>query len=289
MKLSFLMLAFNDERCIDMSLSSALEHGDEVIIVDGGSSDKTVGVIKWFIKNHKKGSCIKFFDGPVVNSKAYKDRLFDKFGRCYQNGSFGEMKQFAYEQASGDYVFFLDSDECVCDEARRILDELSTKELDVDGFNVQYVHFVGDFSHVDNSEGWHNGMLRFHKNIKSIKYSGRYNHAVAHGNKNVGTLFNLTIFHLGYAMNMFDVFERYKRNMIYSEMHFGIYQCIWRDWHYYSYPKVKLPLVSGNDVLFGACGKKPSISFPKALINRFEMDVFNNTDRGKFNPEEAKR
>jgi len=268
MKLTSCTICYNDEQYIDMMLESALTFADEIVIVDGGSTDLTVDIIKQFQKEHPNK--IKLIIGPEVAPEIYEKQLKDKRGRVLQNGHFGQMRALALKQATGDWIFWIDADEALSNNGRYVMEKLI--ESGCDAFNIEYLHFVHDFKHVDNSEAVHIGMLRFHKNYDGIIFQ-RYNHALpGYPWKQVGTgLMNIIIFHLGYAGNLINVYERYKRNLIYSEMHYGINQCYWRDWHYFNYAK-----------------KKCTVSvekFPKAIIDRFEIGIYANAVKGKKNEE----
>ena len=254
-KISCIMLTYNDEICIDMSLESALSFADEVVVLDGGSTDKTVSIIKQF--QEKNPGKINYLDGLKVCPEAYEEQLKDDYGRVLQNGNFGMMRQCLVDNASGDWIFMLDSDEAVSDNAREELIRHAENKENFDIFDVPYIHFVGDFKHIDNSEAIHVGISRFFKKIDGIKFS-RYNHALPEGNFTKKAAFhNVNIFHLGYAMNLFDIWVRYKRNMLKSEIHFGINQCFWRDWHYFNYPKTESHI-------------HPS-KLPKAIQKRFDI------------------
>lgn len=278
MKITSCTIVYNDEIVIDMMLESVLESFDEVVIVDGGSTDGTLKVIQWFVDNDERGKKIKLIDGPSVKPEAYKQQLKDKYGRIIQNGHFGMMRQLAYDNASGDWVLWLDADECVCDDFRKKVDGILEKNKDIEMFNVPYVHFIDNLEWLDNSQAIHIGLHRFHKRLKGVRLDERYNHAMPNYKwKGTGTLFDINIFHLGYAMGLFYTYERYKRNLIFSEMHHGINQCFYRDQHYganvhpygYNYPKIQCRL-NPND-------------FPLALRKRLEIGIYRASNVGEYN------
>lgn len=274
------MLTYNDEVSIDMALNSALSFADEVIVLDGGSTDKTKQIITQIAKEHDKKASVTLIDGPEVIPKAYEEQSKDKYGRILQNGHFGQMRQYLANQATKDWIFWLDADEAVSDNARKHLQELAgadTQNGKPDMIDIEYIHFVHDFFHIDNSEACHIGISRFHKNYKGEIVFKEYNHALPYGpfkcrmNRMGSGMF---IFHLGYAKNLFDIHKRYKRNVLRSELHYGAHQMFWRDWHYFGYPRRKV----GSEVL--------SI-IPRAIRERFDMGHVANTQRGSRN-EEAK-
>ncbi len=86
MKLSVALATFNEEKNIKRCLESVREIAEEIIIVDGTSSDKTVEIAKEF------GAKILVKDNPSM---------------------FHINKQKAIDQANGDWILQLDADEVV--------------------------------------------------------------------------------------------------------------------------------------------------------------------------------
>src|SRR3989338_5781651 len=93
MKLSLCIATFNEESNIHYPLDSAYDFVDEVIIVDGGSTDKTVEKAKSY------GNKIRIFteSNPAV---------------------FHINKQKAIERAKGEWILQLDADEALSDELK---------------------------------------------------------------------------------------------------------------------------------------------------------------------------
>ncbi len=83
-KISFCAIAKNEERCIARCIESLYGVADEIILVDTGSTDRTVEIAK------AHGAKIRNFEW--IND-------------------FAAAKNFALDQASGDWVIFLDADE----------------------------------------------------------------------------------------------------------------------------------------------------------------------------------
>ena len=93
MKLSLCIAAFNEEKNIHYPMDSALDLVDEVIIVDGGSIDRTIEVAKFYGKKVK----IINSDNPVM---------------------FHKNKQKAIESAKGEWILQLDADEELTEELK---------------------------------------------------------------------------------------------------------------------------------------------------------------------------
>lgn len=94
MKLSLCIATYNEEKNIHYPLDSALDIVDEVIIIDGGSIDKTVEIAKSYGKKIK-----------VINSE--NPIMFHK------------NKQKAIEAARGEWILQLDADEELTEESRK--------------------------------------------------------------------------------------------------------------------------------------------------------------------------
>lgn len=106
MKLSVALATFNEEENIRRCLESVKEIADEIIIVDGSSSDKTVEIARQF------GAQVLVKDNPPM---------------------FHINKQKAIDESSGEWILQLDADEVVSselrDEIKKII-EMSESEIE---------------------------------------------------------------------------------------------------------------------------------------------------------------
>lgn len=93
MKLSLCLATFNEEQFIHYPLDSAYNLADEVIIVDGGSKDKTLQISRSY---GNKVRIIKTSNPPMFHIN----------------------KQKAIEAAKGEWILQLDADEGLSDELR---------------------------------------------------------------------------------------------------------------------------------------------------------------------------
>lgn len=89
MKISLAMIVKNEARCLARCLRSAKKIVDEIIVVDTGSTDDTAKIANEF------------------NAKV------TRFDWC---NDFSAARNFALDQASGDWILVLDADEAVSDE-----------------------------------------------------------------------------------------------------------------------------------------------------------------------------
>lgn len=96
-KVTIGMPVFNVEKYIRNSLAHALEQDFEdieILIVDDCGSDNSMTIVRDMQTSHPKGSCIRIFSHN-------------------ENRGVAEARNTIIEQALGDYIFFLDSDDLV--------------------------------------------------------------------------------------------------------------------------------------------------------------------------------
>ena len=122
-KISVVIICKNEERIIRSCLDS-VTWADEIVIVDSGSTDKTIEIVS------------EYTDKIFVNS--------DWKG-------FGFQKKLAVSKASNDWVLSLDSDEVVSDELRdALMDQL-------DSLNDQTVYRINRLTHFCGKFIYHSG------------------------------------------------------------------------------------------------------------------------------------
>ena len=117
-KLSVCMATYNEAKNIKRTLAAIINWVDEVVIVDGKSTDKTVAIAKTFGNKVK----IYSYDNPQM---------------------FHVNKQRALEKATGDWLLFLDADEVVSlDLKKEILSVTATNNYS--GYWLPRLnHFLG--------------------------------------------------------------------------------------------------------------------------------------------------
>ncbi len=243
MKLSLCMLIKNEELLIDLPLNSTVGLVDEVVIVhDGKVHDDTEKFVKQICKDNKIP--LKF----IIDTE--------------HNGHFGQQRQIILNNASGEWLLWLDADECIDEQLKQGIQKiLDYKEMPIDAFHLEYQHFIQDFLHVDNSVEIHTGLFRLYKNNGKVDLSKIKNHALPNGNEfeNVQVLHNGYIWHLGYLKGAMKSFQTYLLNLKQSEIHTPYQLCKWRVRHLLGYyPSRK---INFNDI-------------PQIIVDKFHLQLF---------------
>jgi hypothetical protein len=116
---------------------------------------------------------------------------------------FREETNFAMDQCSGDWCFYLQADEVVHEKDHEEIVKCCARYREdprVDGFLFRYLHFWGDYDHYLPFHGWYRNEIRIvrnHKGIRSYKDAQSFRHS--DGSKlNVMTL-QAQIYHYGWV------------------------------------------------------------------------------------------
>lgn len=107
MQLSVVLITLNSEKTIYKTLE-AVAWADEVVLVDSGSTDKTLEIAQQF----KAKIIHRAFDG------------------------YGSQKNFATQQASHDWILSLDDDEILTTELQQEIQLLNLQNSDFQGFKI---------------------------------------------------------------------------------------------------------------------------------------------------------
>lgn len=142
------------------SIQSVLPIVDEFIVAlgDNDETDHTREIIE-SIKSDK----IKIFD-----------RVWDK-NKFLNSEILAYETNFALQQCTGDWCFYIQADEAVHEKDLSIIHEACEKYMDdknIDGFLFKYLHFWGDYDHYLPFHGWYKNEMRVvrnHAGVYSIK------------------------------------------------------------------------------------------------------------------------
>jgi glycosyltransferase involved in cell wall biosynthesis len=118
-KLSLSMIVKNEEETILRVLSCAKTFCDELVVIDTGSTDKTVELAK------EAGAEVYFFD------------WIDDFAAA---------RNFALEKCSNDWVIWLDADDIISEEHQAKLKNLKDTVLNDEKVNILFLPYERDFA-----------------------------------------------------------------------------------------------------------------------------------------------
>lgn len=115
MKLSVVVLTKNEEEMIADCLKSVYQLTDEIVIVDSGSTDKTLEIVK-----------------------KYTDKIFNE-----DSNDFSAKRNLGLEKAKGDWVLYIDADERVTSKLSSSIKHqvLSDKKTDSVAYKVKRKNF----------------------------------------------------------------------------------------------------------------------------------------------------
>ena len=121
-KLSSVIITFNEERNIGRCIESLAGIADEIVVVDSGSTDDTEAICRSF--------GVKFIEHTFEG--------------------YGEQKNFAVSHCSFEYILSLDADEALSIELKESISALKNK-WDKDGYSFnrltnycgKWVHYCG--------------------------------------------------------------------------------------------------------------------------------------------------
>lgn len=126
MKISGTIICQNEDTLIEKCIEQ-LNWVDEIVVIDGGSVDKTLDILKSIKEKDKR---VQVYKVPF-------------------NGHFGDQKNIAIMKCSGDWIFNLDADELLEPELQKELIEIA-KENKVELVRIPRHNFI-DSSYQDGA------------------------------------------------------------------------------------------------------------------------------------------
>ena len=188
MKLSACVIVKNEEENIGTWFSSMKKLADEMIVVDTGSTDRTVEM-----------------------AKAAGARVFH---HAWQN-DFAAAKNCALEKAKGDWILFLDADEYFSPQT---IAKVRPLLLEVEKSTKPIVGVICRLVNIDKDQG-NRFMgaifqLRIFRNSPDLRYEGKIHEHVVDAHRAEHEMFvtpELVIFHTGYSQHI--VRKKLERNL----------------------------------------------------------------------------
>ncbi|MEK8132667.1 glycosyltransferase [Paenibacillus filicis] len=185
------MIVKNEEASIERCLASVKPYADELIVVDTGSTDRTISLAE------AAGAQVHTFEW---------------------NDNFADARNYSLEQATGDWILWLDADEVLDASAAEDWKERLAEETDPI-LNVHLINYIGD--EPDPNETFHIAHTRLFRNGIGLRFLYRI-----HETLNIEEIFNneqaltgikqlegLTIQHYGYLQAYTESKKKGERNM----------------------------------------------------------------------------
>ena len=147
MKISISMITLNEENNIARALSSCT-FADEIVVVDGGSTDRTLDILRSYEK-------VVLIQHPW-------------------EGHFGKQRQISLDNCTGDWVVRLDADEAFS----QFLEEnikavLESAQPDIVGYFIRQCNLIGDEKYYSKKHDAHENIPRIWRNLKVAKWEGQ--------------------------------------------------------------------------------------------------------------------
>ncbi len=188
-KISACTIVKNEEKNIERWLAGVRSFADEIIIIDTGSTDNTVALVK------AGRAVVKHF--PWRND-------------------FSAAKNFAIEQAHGDWIVMLDADEYFDENSQKKMRQIIGKfhkQKQVVGLITPFLNIDVNHDNKILSKAW---QLRIFRRKPGWRFVGRVHETLLNANKQVGkrdfvVTEDLQFIHTGYSIDNME--EKYQRNL----------------------------------------------------------------------------
>lgn len=184
--LSLCMIVRDEEEMLPRCLEAVAGAVDEIVVVDTGSTDRTIEIARSF--------------GARVVEQPW-------------TGSFAEARNRSFDEAGGDWILYLDADEVLVAEDAARLREL-TGRVWREAFYLVETNFTGDLE--DGTAVTHNA-LRLFRNRPEYRFEGRIHEQIAHrlpgGLPERIEATTIRMEHYGYLGHVRDAKEKSRRNV----------------------------------------------------------------------------
>ncbi len=174
--ISLCMIVKDEEESLPRCLNSVKDYVDEMIIVDTGSTDRTVEI-----------------------AGSYGARIFNH----PWEGSFSKARNYSLKYATSDWILYLDADEELSKE-----DAPRLKEIVKDN-NYTVISFVIKNKFKDSTQESYANMVRLFKNFNGIYYEGIVHNTIKYSGKCLES--PLSIIHHGYNLSEDKMEEKFLR------------------------------------------------------------------------------
>ena len=248
--ISLCMIVKNEEKTIANCLKSVKEIVDEIIIVDTGSTDKTIEICETF------------------NATTFKFEW---------NNSFAKARNFSLEQAKGDWILWLDADEEIDlkdgEKLKTFLSELKNETL----ISMHLINYIGKEKNINQT--FQIAHARLFKNHMGFKFVNNI-HEVLNAEEILGEITEIKmipvkIYHYGYLED--EVFSKKKsiRNLNLLQKEVGMENhSPWIEYHiaseYYRMGKYKESFKYVNESIVRFIKEK---KMPPSLLYKLKYSI----------------
>lgn len=172
MKITACSIVKNEEHNISRSIESYADAVDEIIIVDTGSTDNTV-------------EACKILGADVLTYE--------------WNNNFSAAKNYALQNAKGDWIVFLDADEWFSPKLKK--DEIRNILVNLDKATNGLITTMCEFDDIQNKVLAREITMRIFKNSPQIRYRGSIHEKLMNGEREMlhQKCLEIEIYHSGYA------------------------------------------------------------------------------------------
>lgn len=194
MKLSLCLIVKNEEKKIKKCIESVKTIVNEIIVVDTGSDDNTVSVVK------------------DLGAKVYYYKW---------NKDFSAARNYALKKAKGDWIIFLDSDEYVSEESlkyiKNIIDE--SEIMKCNSILIESININEDTNTIQSKLN----IIKIFKNNSNLRYKGKIHEKIFNSNGNLQVMDGseyIKVFHTGYSSSTLKEKNKAGRNieLLYEEL-----------------------------------------------------------------------
>jgi glycosyltransferase involved in cell wall biosynthesis len=258
--ISLCAIAKNEQNNIARCIDSVKKYVDEVIVVDTGSSDKTVAIAE------------------NMGAKVFSYQWADDFAAA---------RNFALDQASGDWIVFLDADEYFEPDKSVNLPAVVRKvhgnrKIDAVCILMKHMEKLGGPTIA------HTQIVRLFRHSRSIRYQGRIHEAIFKQGRSPVVVYipesTLAIRHTGYSQSTLP--EKARRNLPLLEQEVTDHHTNCLTYYYLSQSHILLhqydqaaqyalkSLENNKEILASTVHHKPYIFYIRSMIflNEYQTD-----------------
>ncbi|GKU25992.1 tetratricopeptide repeat-containing glycosyltransferase family 2 protein [Clostridium folliculivorans] len=185
-EISLCMIVKNEEEYLPRCLNSVKDIVDEIIVVDTGSTDRTIEIAKEF------------------NAKVYSFQW---------SNNFSEARNESLKHATKDWILILDADEEIYKEDQELFITLFNSELDENAiYNFEGVSYSGNY--IDENNKTVNLNPRLFKNNMGIHYESAIHNQLVSSENNYNVICeDVKIHHYGYLNERIISTDKRNRNL----------------------------------------------------------------------------